>query len=165
MNQKCNEISQLLQFIFYLPIMFYVLFAIVLLIYIIYIRIFQRLLPNLSQRLVYFTIVFVINWVFTVAGNMYDIVGNASNHGTKRPLFLLWINRISIASIGIQNALVWATSDLLKQSRFVLKQSLVDASYVESINVYEATVASSRLDRDKEFESNEFERSNSIQSR
>ena len=145
---ECNQLSKMLQFVFYLPIMFYLIFALVLLIYILYIRIFERLIPNLSQRLVYFTIIFVVNWMCTVIGNMYDIIDSTEADHTKRPLFLLWINRISIASIGIQNALVWATSDLLKQSRFIIKQSLADASFIESVNGYESTVVSSRLDKD-----------------
>ena len=96
----------------YAPIAFYMLFAIGLLLYYVYLRYVYRKtkIGNLSMQIVYFTIMFVIVWIFPLLDRIYDIHKFKTNSGK-----VAWLHDIGRASVGLSNALVWGSSNLWKR--------------------------------------------------
>ena len=107
-----------LEFINFVPILFYLLFALILLLYIIYIQTFEHIIPNLSRRLAYFTIIFVINWIFISTQAAISLF--ESNHQIKA---INVLGDMSRTSIGIQNAIIWATSHLLAKVNYLIEKN------------------------------------------
>lgn len=96
----------------YGPIGLYLIFAILLLCYCVYLRFGrQQQMINLTERLIYFTIVFVAVWIFPFIDRIYNIFfGDDEKHK-----WLAYLHDLGFASVGLLNALVWGTSGLWSQ--------------------------------------------------
>lgn len=95
------------QLCFYIPAILYWLIALILMIYVIYLRIFN-IIPKLNMKLIYFTAVFTFIWICMIIERVYSIFN--IKHNNHVPVSLLWIHHIAAASIGLGNAIVWGTN-------------------------------------------------------
>ena len=118
-NYECWINKSMLQlFSFELISGFCLFFAILLLLYCIYLRyIIKKQMKTLTIRIIYFTIVFVIVWLPPFIDRIYGIVNNTNagstfNDTSSVSKVLAYLHNMSISSIGFLNALVWGTSDL-----------------------------------------------------
>eukprot|EP01084_Bolivina_argentea_P190014 326651_1 len=101
------------QLCLYAPAMIYVFIAFTLLIF----TFFQQKAKKInnastSLRLAAYTIIFVVTWTFPILLRLYGMITHL-----PPPTFIVWAHHISIASIGIGNAMIWGTSQQkLKQN-------------------------------------------------
>lgn len=122
-NMECWIKHSIFQFYtLYLIIIIYLIVAIVLLCYWVYIMYYSNeKIANLNKRIVYFTMVFVIVWIFPIINQLLLSI----HYDINSPLFIVitWIHDIAVASVGLCNAIVWGRSNLWgKYRRYLIRQ-------------------------------------------
>ena len=78
-NYECWISNELWQLCLFGLAIIYLLFSFCLLIYTIYIRIYNRD-PNLSMKLIYYTLVFALLWTFPIIDRMSIIIHDYQQH-------------------------------------------------------------------------------------
>ena len=117
---KFQTLVEISFYVEHIALICYFVFSFLLLMYIVYVRLNSFELANISKRLVWYTLVFSINWTFIVLDDLGSIVFKNGNIITW---ILDCICEFSIVSIGFQNAIVWASSDLLTKSPLLANRS------------------------------------------
>ena len=102
----------------YGPVGVVLLFVIVLLLYCVYlVCVAKQRMTVLTVRIIYFTVAFVVVWVFPFLDRFYDII---HRHDSK-PIIFAYLHDIGLSSFGLFNAIIWSTSDLWTKHRFLLE--------------------------------------------
>ena len=124
---QCWIVNGAYQLCFYAPLLFYLLFSCVAMIYTVISEydICANARNNnnnnktqydhdgsLTRRLILFTLVFIISWT----GQVIDRILSILHYST--PIGIVWWHDIGMASIGLTDALVWGTSPLWKVDLF-----------------------------------------------
>ena len=112
-NYECWISNELWQLCLFGPAIIYLLFSFCLLIYTIYVRIYNRV-PNLSMKLIYYTLVFVLLWTFPIIDRMsiiihdyqehtYDYTNTEAIYVKNKTVFtrLFWVHNMCLASVGL----------------------------------------------------------------
>eukprot|EP01084_Bolivina_argentea_P026661 49606_1 len=108
---ECWISDSVYQLCLYLPAMIYVFIAFILLIFT-FIQSRNKKIQHTSTslRLAAYTIVFVVTWTFPIILRLHGMTSDKAP-----PTFTVWAHHISIACIGIGNAVIWGTSQSIKE--------------------------------------------------
>ena len=127
------------QLCLYGPVALEMIIFIILLLYYGYIRYYSKYdrIANLNKQIVYFTCVFVCVWIFPLADRIISMGDNAA------PDIIVWLHDIGFASFGFFNAVIWLTSDLLKNYQKNIQQMNMNHSSSELTMVLRSASSSS----------------------
>ena len=118
-------------------IVFYVSFAILLLFYCIYLKYcskpwpqqdkFQTNVAQLSRKMFYFTLMFVLTWIFPLLDTIIEGFSQESPPNT-----IIYLHDFSFASMGLCNAIIWGTSGLWNRYKIVVSSGSASDHLISS---------------------------------
>ena len=150
-NFQCWIKNNALQLCQYGPLIIYLISAICLLFYCIYVRYFSKQkIERLNMRIIYFTCVFVLVWIFPTIDRIYSSILNI-----KSPIIIVWFHDIGIASAGLCNALVWGTSNLWNKYKYKVNVN-IDSSQLTHTSNRMTTYSVNETDIDTDANTTDF---------